>query len=297
VECLEDRRLLSFGDLDASFGVEGRVATDFFGAGQDQVNALALQADGKIVAVGTSTSEAVLARYTSGGTLDAGFGTGGTARTWLDDGKGVVLQPDGKILVGGSIKGTTWDMGVVRYNADGTLDHSFGAGGISIVDFGGDDRAYGIALQTGGQILIAGVKSLSSNSSDIALARLHSDGTLDATFGTGGLVTTDLGNNEHGSGVAVDTSGRIVVAVSAGAPTRTCASAGTCPAGNSTRPSAAAGLPSRTSAVTNTLTRWPCRRTAGSSWREGGLPRPVQPEWRVGQQLRQRRQGDHGVRL
>ena len=74
MEGLKSRRLLTFGDLDTGFGFEGRLVTDFPGSSQDQITALVEQPDGKLLAAGTSTSEAILVRYTASGELDAAFG-------------------------------------------------------------------------------------------------------------------------------------------------------------------------------------------------------------------------------
>ena len=57
------------------------------------------------------------------------------------------MQADGRILVAGSIPGATWDMGVMRYEANGTIDTTFGAGGLATLDFGGDDYASGAACK------------------------------------------------------------------------------------------------------------------------------------------------------
>ena len=207
-ERLEERTLLAAGDLDRSFGLEGRLATDFTGAGQDALYALVQQPDGKLVAVGTSTSEAILTRYQANGVPDLGFGDGGVVRTWLDEGKQVALQADGRILVGGALNGGQWDMGVMRYHADGKIDTSFGAGGLAIVNFGADDRLCGLALQSDGKIVLAGTTG-TNPTKYIALARLLPDGSLDSSFGTGGLSITATVSSTNAA--ALDSAGRIVV--------------------------------------------------------------------------------------
>src|SRR5262245_24339615 len=118
VEQLEDRTLLSAGALDPTFGDGGRLATSFVGASRDEAWDMAVQADGKIVAVGTSSGSFAVTRYNPGGTLDAGFGSGGQVTTSFATfavATGVVIQPDDKIVVVGS-------SGMVRYNPNGTLD-------------------------------------------------------------------------------------------------------------------------------------------------------------------------------
>ena len=116
------------GSLDNSFGIGGRVRTDFFGL-DDVANAVARQADGKIIAAGTARVgfdlRIALARYNVDGSLDSTFDGDGKAVTPDASGVayGVVVQPDGKILVAGS------NFALVRFNVDGSLDASFGKGG------------------------------------------------------------------------------------------------------------------------------------------------------------------------
>src|SRR5262249_55664358 len=106
-----------------------------------------------------------------------------------------------------------------RYNADGSLDSSFGSNGAVRTDFGGIDEIWGIALQADGNIVAAG-----RTSTNIALARYNPDGSLDSSFGSGGRVVTNLSPagippgqvNDVARGVAVDSSGRVVVAGGAG---------------------------------------------------------------------------------
>lgn len=151
------------------------------------------------------------------GELDPTFGTGGKVTTNLGgtaDGAGaVVVQPDGKILAGGSVDGR--DFALLRYKTDGSLDSSFGTGGIALTDFGsGAEAIKALALQPNGKIVAAG----SSNAvpfgpDDFALARYNADGTLDLSFGTGGKVTTDwFGNTDFITGIAIQPDGRVVAA-------------------------------------------------------------------------------------
>ena len=125
------------GVLDPSFGAGGKVTTAI-GAGSDDAEALALQPDGKIVVAGTSSGafnnlDFAVARYNPNGSLDPTFGAGGKVTTAIgtaNDGvRGVVLQPDGKIVAAGfSVGGGSLDFALVRYNANGFLDTSFGIG-------------------------------------------------------------------------------------------------------------------------------------------------------------------------
>src|SRR5438552_3499956 len=125
LEPLEDRLMLNAGDLDVVFA--GGKATANFSLGAAQAQAIAVQADSKIVAVGQaggSSSAFALARFNLNGTLDPSFGTGGEVTTKLGPSQngaatGVVIQPDGKILVAGSAgPGGSQEFAVARYNAN-----------------------------------------------------------------------------------------------------------------------------------------------------------------------------------
>src|SRR2546426_2863336 len=151
------------GDLDATFGIGGRVLTDF--GGGDRARAVALQADGKIVVAGSSSAGAVgadfaLARYNPGGSLDPTFGSGGRVLTDFgvdDEARAVALQADGKIVVAGGFGGAFFAL--ARYNPNGTLDTSFGSEGRVFTNFGGRDGARALALQADGKIVAAGFTS------------------------------------------------------------------------------------------------------------------------------------------
>ena len=209
------------GTLDASFGING-IVTTAIGSGLDIGYDVAIQVDGKIVVAGFSdngsNSDFALVRHKTDGTLDASFGTGGIVTTAIGSGSehgyAVAIQADGKIVVAGfSENGSNTGFALVRYGTDGTLDASFGSGGIVTTAIGsGSDRGYDVAIQSDGKIVVAGYSESGSNS-DFALVRYGTDGTLDASFGTGGIVTTAIGsNNDYGSSVAIQEDGKIVVA-------------------------------------------------------------------------------------
>ena len=122
------------GTLDTTFGTNGKVTTDI-GSADNYACALGLQADGKIVVVGDSSSGFALARYNTNGTLDTTFGKGGIVTTVVERGNDIAfalaIQPNGKIVVTGqSAIGGIYQFAVVRYNTNGTLDTEFGTGGI-----------------------------------------------------------------------------------------------------------------------------------------------------------------------
>ena len=211
-------RYTATGALDATFGSDGLVITDF-GGGNDGVYAAALQSDGKIVAAGYSGGNSALARYTADGELDETFGDSGKVTTDFGGGKdqahAVALQSNDKILVTWTVlpASSNRDFGLARYTAAGALDASFGNGGKVTTDFDSDyDRANAMALQSDGKIVVAG-QSHNGSDNDFALARYTASGQLDAAFGDGGKVTTPIGkSNDHGYAVAMQPGGKIVVA-------------------------------------------------------------------------------------
>jgi uncharacterized delta-60 repeat protein len=208
------------GSLDATFGSAGKVTTDFGGGAE----AVALQPDGKIVAAGSASpgatifSDFALARYNPDGSLDATFGSGGKVTTHFASGTdqafGVALQPNGKIVAAGTAHtGTSYNFALARYNPDGSLDATFGSGGKVTTEFTANfDQANTVALQPNGKIVAAG-RTGAGTSHDFALARYNPDGSLDATFGSGGKVTTDFtGGSDQAFGVALQPNGKIVAA-------------------------------------------------------------------------------------
>ncbi|GAA2230375.1 hypothetical protein GCM10010104_24650 [Streptomyces indiaensis] len=218
------------GSLDTTFGTGGTVTTNFEGDeqgdpwdGDDEANGVALQPDGKIVVVGGGApgvgAEFALARYNTDGSLDTTFGTDGKATADFGGGSilyGVALQTDGKIIAVGSGGPSDNRRSVLtRYNSDGSLDATFGADGTVTTDFGGRDWTREVALQTDGKIIAVGTGGAIGNL-DFAVARYNSDGSLDATFGTGGKVTTDFGGDSGASGVALQTDGKIIAVGSNG---------------------------------------------------------------------------------
>ena len=199
--------------------LETMVTSDFIdGETYNTASAVAIQPDGKIVAAGFSGTDFALARYNSDLTLDGAFGDGGKVTTNYsvsgagDRADAVAVQPDGKIVVAGSsYDAVEYDeFALLRYNSDGSLDSTFGDGGIVITSIGDitEDRAYAVAIQPDGKIIVAG-----ESFHDFAVARYNSDGRLDDSFGDGGIVTTDFGGESAaGYAVAIQADGKIVVA-------------------------------------------------------------------------------------
>ena len=121
------------GTIDPSYGSGGRVMTPFPGV-QINVGDLVRQPDGKLVVAGTSSNDFEVARYEATGGLDPTFGVGGIAQPGFaphDTCNAVVLQPDGRIVAAGDELFADSGFTLVRYQADGSLDGSFGNGGVS----------------------------------------------------------------------------------------------------------------------------------------------------------------------
>jgi uncharacterized delta-60 repeat protein len=211
------------GDLDPSFGNGGKSIVDL--GGTEQVTDLLLQPDGKIIVTGTGTAlgtdlDLFAARLlVPEGTLDPSYAGGfGWSRVDLGDvnqGGASVLQPDGKILLVGSIDSVEDDYGVARLlNPEGTFDGSFGNGGRRGGLVTGADGADAIALQPDGRIVIAGSRSTGPAGRDWQIARLvNPQATPDSSFGSGGFVTQNFGGSaDEAFDVLVQPGGKILVA-------------------------------------------------------------------------------------
>ena len=175
------------GGLDPSFGVNGKVFTDFLG-GSDEPGDIVLQPTGKIVIAGraadsSGTNRFALARYNTDGTLDSVFGSGGKSTiefSGLGEVNGLVLQADGKFVAAGhahdSASGNS-DFAIIRVNSNGTLDMEFGINGKVTTDFfGGADQQEAIVIQPNGKFVVAGnAFDTSTNNMDFALVRYFGD--------------------------------------------------------------------------------------------------------------------------
>jgi len=211
------------GTPDLTFELDGKVSTDFDGF-NDEIFSILLQPDGKLVAVGSAKNPAnfydfAVARYLSDGSLDTGFGNAGKVRTDFgshdfDRAMSAALQPDGKVVASGFtiFGGGFQNFALARYASDGSLDTSFGNGGLAQIDFGSCcQSAKKVLLQPNGKIITAGYPNTESSDSDFLLARLTSDGSLDATFGEGGKVRTSFGDlNGGANGAVLQSDGKIV---------------------------------------------------------------------------------------
>ena len=223
-------RVNTDGSLDTSFGEwvdaadatllqTGVLTTDLGGVSAEGFS-VTVQADGRILMAGSVnngfTNDFALVRYNADGSLDNSFDVDGIVTTGLfgvdSQGYSVTLQGD-KILLGGYTEDSATgqpEFALVRYNADGSLDTSFGldGNGIIITDLGYDAKGYSVAIQADGQILLSGFSG-----SDFAQVRYNgTTGILDAGFGVGGIVTTHLGAYAEGHSVTLQDDGKILLA-------------------------------------------------------------------------------------
>jgi uncharacterized delta-60 repeat protein len=221
------------GSLDPSFGSGGIAAT----GSDSRLFGTVVQGDGKVVGVGeggaqSNVASLVLARYTSSGSFDRSFGSGGVARsppipTAQDTnslGRAVAIQSNGKLVVVGSATDPTGAYAdgliVERYNSNGSLDASFGSGGVVTALTGqsfGD--GYAVAIQPDGKIVAAGSATAAGSGGvapRAAVLRLNADGSLDTSFGAGGIDVLDFGAYSYARAVALQPGGQIVIAGSRG---------------------------------------------------------------------------------
>ena len=203
------------GSLDLSFDEDGKVTTSF-GANAAGAGVI-IQADDKIVVGGTAGDDFALARYHPDGSLDPGFDADGILTTTFGAsaaGAGLVIQPDGKLILAGTAGD---DFAVARYNADGSLDPGFDFDGVVTTSFGAAADAAGAVLQPDGKILLAGTVGADQDETCFALARYNPDGSLDADFGSGGKVIADyFGDYSYANAVTLQSDHKIVVAGSQG---------------------------------------------------------------------------------
>jgi len=193
-------RFDSSGNLDPTFAQNGR---QLFALGNGTTNglgAIAIQSSGALIATGAMGSQVVVVRLTPTGEADGTFGNGGLvivggliARTDLggpDRTEGLALQSTGAILVANTT--STGDFGIVRLTANGNMDTTFGNNGIVTANFGGDDDADSIIVQSTGQIIVIGT-SLTASAANTAVAAYDANGNPLTAFGTNGLLTLPSG--------------------------------------------------------------------------------------------------------
>ena len=203
------------GTLDQAFGAGGTVTTHFPIPWSD-LSDLSILPGGKILAAGRlldlnfsggssgSREHVAVVRYNTNGTVDESFADNGFFNWSIDDSEieigRMVIQPDQKIVLAGhkyvgQSDDNRYDFILIRLNANGSIDESFGEAGIVLTDFNpevNDPEVIGdMVLQCDGKIVVVGTVGL-----NIGVARYHSDGSLDNSFGTGGKTTVDIQSTE-----------------------------------------------------------------------------------------------------
>jgi uncharacterized delta-60 repeat protein len=225
-------RLSTAGVIDGN--IDMNIAFDLGNGNTDKANAVAIQADGKILVAGSATTSSfgtdmAVARINTNGSLDTTFDGDGRLSlrfvdgVFFDSATGLAIQSDGKILIGGSGQlsaANAIDFGFIRLNTNGSYDTTFDTDGKQTANFDGNDIPNAMVVQTDGKIVLAGTSiPIGSTDSDPLLVRVNSNGSLDTTFDGDGMkrYPFDLGgsNADTFKGVALDTSGRIVAVGSA----------------------------------------------------------------------------------
>lgn len=227
-------RLGGDGALDATFGNGGRLRTDFaLGGSEDSVRALALQADGRILAAGRASASldgndrwlVGVARYTAGGAADLGFDLDGRRVVDFDpggaiavDAVGVAVRGDGRIVVAGTLLPlVNATIALARLTADGGDDTTFNSIGRRLVTLPAPVIAQAMAMRVDGRVLIAGAMLDADLAEvDMFVARFTEAGALDAGFGVGGVrrVAFDQGGDDFdfARAIALDAQGRVILA-------------------------------------------------------------------------------------
>lgn len=201
------------GIIDTSFGDNGLILTNYGTNLQSYALNIVIQSDNKIIISGYIVSgapdniyEVALVRYNQDGTLDTSFGVDGYVLTSLADNLIILSQdsailPDGKILVMGWALNSdnTRDLGIMRYNENGTLDNTFGNNGISVIDILDTDQFSYLTVQANGKLILTGNGfNEGAGSADAVIVRLNANGTLDTSFNNVGYVINNLASGYFG---------------------------------------------------------------------------------------------------
>ncbi|MDF2436576.1 MAG: hypothetical protein K0Q95_952 [Bacteroidota bacterium] len=212
------------GTLDTTFGTQGKTIFNFGGGTHDCLSSAAIQNDGKIVATGTVSGtqnyEIALIRSNPNGTPDLSFGNGGKMITPLEYhynlANAIAVQNDDKIVIAGWTScPDTSNILVIRYDPDGSLDSTFDNDGIINTVFDpARGRLTSLAIQPDNKLVVGGVCDNQTGTDELMLIRYNPNGTLDITFGTGGIVKTPYPVSDFNARcLAFQTDGKIVMGV------------------------------------------------------------------------------------
>lgn len=211
------------GSIDTTFGISGVVTSplSLMNGNKGEGFALAVQDDGKIIIAGGTAPQFsahtfAAVRLMPEGDIDFTFGMSGVVTTAIGtDGaqaESIIIQDDGKIVLAGTTSGMNSDFAVAWYNMDGSLDTTFGTNGVSVTSLGETDNGRDVAIQDDGKIVVAGTSGrIVPPAFNFAVARYNTDGSLDDTFDTDGVLTTPIGVAAFASSVVIKPDGKIVV--------------------------------------------------------------------------------------
>jgi uncharacterized delta-60 repeat protein len=225
-------RLNRDGSLDLSFAGTGFIRTEFPGTNAT----IRLQPDGKLLVTTHDnyqrkpSANFIILRFNADGSRDTGFGTNGLVTIDFSDSgdfyltaqdfcQATALQADGKIIVAGftlrnnsSFEFAHFNFAIARLNPSGNLDRTFGINGLVVTDFPGmGENLSDIEVQSDGKIIAAGISGTTTKDTDILLARYNDDGSLDTSFGTDGIVLSDLGDYEETKALLIQADGKMLV--------------------------------------------------------------------------------------
>ncbi|MCS0630296.1 putative Ig domain-containing protein [Telluria mixta] len=206
------------GSLDTSFSGDGKLTAKLGTATYISTVNVAPQADGKILVTGLTGTGFTISRYLSNGDLDTTFGTNGTfvqeSRAWTDAyyASSMSVLPTGKVMIAYVVYGTQRDTGLIRYNANGTIDTSFDTDGKVTFDTGATEYTQKALVQPDGKILL-NIADVSYPSSKYTLVRMNANGTLDTGFSGDGKLPVVAGTGTVGltEAMALQADGKILV--------------------------------------------------------------------------------------
>lgn len=210
-------RLNTNGTLDTSFDGDGIRAASGYNA---YCRSLAVLPDGKLVASNPSNG---VVRLNADGSVDTTFGNNGRASTSITTAEpyDLAMQPDGKFLLAGYEVSYPYTLAVQRFNTDGSIDGTFGIGGVASGPTppagGSGDQAFGVATQSDGKVIAVGFRNSTpvppkTEGYDFLITRFLSNGSLDTGFAGAGTKVIDIANYGQLTAAAVDASGRIYAA-------------------------------------------------------------------------------------
>ncbi|CAN5215675.1 hypothetical protein BH11BAC5_BH11BAC5_14380 [soil metagenome] len=209
------------GSIDKTFGKNGNQILDF--GATEEVNGLAIQADGKIIAAGSSYTNSggifCVARYKTNGTLDSTYSEDGKSTIGIgtaDILSNIALQADGKLVLAGmtytDINYDSTSFSVARLTTEGILDSTFNNTGKQLTSFDRASNGSSVVIQGNGKIVVTGWAVISGKD-NFALARYNANGSLDSSFSHDGKQTSVFGGDDYfGTSMAIQNDGKIILA-------------------------------------------------------------------------------------